>query len=52
LRSQLAWDVALCLCASGYLALVLFDGVDSPVLSIALLFLVAYSLIHPHLPHR
>jgi hypothetical protein len=45
-----AWDVALGLCSSAYLALVLFDDVQSPLLSIALLFLVAYDLIQPHLP--
>jgi hypothetical protein len=34
------------------LALVLFDDVESPLLSMALIFLVAYALIQPHMPAR
>jgi len=45
-------EVGLGLCAVGYLALVLFDDVESPLLSMALIFLVAYALIHPHVRHR
>jgi hypothetical protein len=40
------------LCASGYLAFVLFDDVESPLLSIALIFLVAYELIQTHVRNR
>jgi hypothetical protein len=46
----MVWDVALGLCAAAYLALVLFDDVESPLLSMALIFLVAYALIQPHVP--
>ena len=48
----MGWDVALGLCAAGYLALVLFDDVESPLLSMALIFLVAYALIQPHVRNR
>jgi hypothetical protein len=51
-RSQVAWDVTLGLCAFAYLAFVLFDDVESPLLSMALIFLVAYALIQPHLRGR
>jgi hypothetical protein len=51
-RVRLGWDVALGLCAAGYLALVLFDDVESPLLSMALIFLVAYALIQPHVRNR
>jgi hypothetical protein len=51
-RAQLAWDVMLGLCSAAYLVLVLFDDVQSPLLSIALIFLVAYELIQPHLRSR
>ena len=37
---------------SAYLALVLFDDVQSPLLSMALIFLVAYELVQPHLRSR
>ena len=45
-------DVTLGLCASAYLALVLFDDVESPLLSMALIVLVAYELIQPHVRNR
>ena len=51
-RVRMGWDVALGLCAAGYLALVLFDDVESPLLSMALIFLVAYALIQPHVRNR
>jgi hypothetical protein len=51
-RAQLAWDVLLGLCSSAYLVLVLFDDVQSPLLSMALIFLVAYELIQPRLRNR
>ena len=51
-RVRVAWDVTLGLCAAAYLALVLFDDVESPLLSIALIFLVAYALIQPHVRNR
>ena len=47
-RARAGWDVALGLCAIAYLALVLFDDVESPLLSLALIVLVAYELIQPH----
>ena len=47
-RVRAVWDVTLGLCAAAYLALVLFDDVESPLLSMALIFLVAYALIQPH----
>jgi hypothetical protein len=46
------WDVTLALCGLAYLAFVLFDDVESPLLSIALIFLVAYTLIQPHVRNR
>jgi hypothetical protein len=46
------WDVALGLCATAYLAFVLFDDVESPLLSMALIFLVAYALVQPHVRNR
>jgi hypothetical protein len=51
-RAQLARDILLGICGSAYLALVLFDDVQSPLLSMALIFLVAYELIQPHLRNR
>jgi hypothetical protein len=46
---RVGWDLALALCAAAYLALVLFDDVESPLLSMALIFLVAHALVQPHL---
>ena len=51
-RVRVGWDVALGLCGAGYLALVLFDDVESPLLSMALIMLVAYTLIQPHVRNR
>ena len=51
-RVRVVWDVTLGLCAAAYLALVLFDDVESPLLAMALIFLVAYALIHPHVRNR
>ena len=51
-RVRVGWDVALGLCATGYLALVLFDDVESPLLSLALIILVAYVLVQPHVRNR
>jgi hypothetical protein len=51
-RMWVGRDVTLGLCAVGYLALVLFDDVESPLLSLALIFLVACALIQPHVRHR
>ena len=48
-RSQVARDVTLVLCTIAYLGLVLFDDVESPLLSLALIALVVYELIQPHL---
>ena len=46
------WEIALCLGASAYVALVLFDDVEGPLLSMALIILLAYELIQPHLSNR
>ena len=46
------WDIALGVCTVAYLTLVLFDDVESPLLSLALIVLVAYALIQPHLRNR
>jgi hypothetical protein len=51
-RVRLAWDATLGLCTAAYLTLVLFDDVESPLLSMALIFLVAYALIQPHVRNR
>ena len=51
-RVRMVWDVALGLCAAAYLALVLFDDVESPLLSMVLAFLVAHALIQPHVRNR
>jgi hypothetical protein len=49
---RVGWDVTLGLCATAYLAFVLFDDVESPLLSMTLIFLVAYALIQPHMRNR
>ena len=51
-RARLVKDVTLGLCASAYLALVLFDSMESPLLSIGLIVLVAYELVQPHMRNR
>ena len=51
-RARLVKDVTLGLCVSVYLALVLFDNIESPLLSIGLIVLVAYELIQPHMRNR
>lgn len=51
-RSQAAWDVTLGLFALAYVVVVLFDDVESPLLSLALVVLVAYELIQPHVRNR
>ena len=51
-RAQIAWDIMLVLCGAAYVVLVLFDDVQSPLLSMALIFVVAYELIQPHLRSR
>ena len=51
-RALVVWDVTLGLCAAAYLAIVLFDDVESPLLSMALILLVAYALIQPHVRNR
>jgi len=45
----MAWDVTLGLCVLAYVALVLFDDVESPLLSLVLIVVVAYQLIQPRL---
>jgi hypothetical protein len=51
-RSRLVKDVTLGLVVSAYLALVLFDNIESPLLSIGLIVLVAYELVQPHRRNR
>lgn len=51
-RHRLFWDITLGLCAAGYLALVLFDGVESPLFSLALIAVVGYKLVQPRLRNR
>ena len=51
-RARVGWDITLGLCGLGYVAVVLFDDIESPLLSMALIFLVAYTLIQPHLRNR
>jgi hypothetical protein len=46
------WDVVLGLGVLGYLALVLFDDVESPLLAMALIVLVAYELVQSHRGRR
>jgi hypothetical protein len=50
--ARVVWDTTLCLGASVYVALVLFDDVEGPLLSMALIILLAYELIQPHLSNR
>jgi len=49
MHSRAAKDAMLGLCAAAYLALVLFDDVESPLLSMMLIVVVAYELVQPHL---
>ena len=51
-RARLVKDVTLGLGVAAYLALVLFDNIESPLLSIALVVLVAYELVQPHRRNR
>src|ERR1035441_9555911 len=51
-RTHAARDVTLGLCTFAYLAVVLFDDVESPLLSIVLIALVAYALIQPRSEER
>jgi hypothetical protein len=49
---RIVWDIALCAGASAYVALVLFDDVEGPLISMALIILLAYELVQPHLGNR
>jgi hypothetical protein len=51
-RARLVKDVTVGLGVAAYLALVLFDNIESPLLSIALVVLVAYELVQPHRRNR
>jgi hypothetical protein len=51
-RTRLLRDVTVGLGVFAYLAFVLFDNIESPLLSIALLVLVAYELVQPHMRNR
>ena len=52
LRARLLRDVTVGLGVFAYLAFVLFDNIESPLLSIALVVLVAYELVQPHMRNR
>ena len=52
MRVMLIRDAALALGVSAYLALVLFDDIESPLISLALIILVTYELFRPHLSRR
>ena len=45
---QTRWDLALGLAGAVYLTLVLFMGIEAPVLGVALLALAGYALVRPH----
>ena len=51
-RVRAYWDIALGVCAVVYLTLVLFDDVESPMFSLALIVLVANALVQPRLRNR
>lgn len=44
-KSRLIRDAVLALAAAAYIALVLFDDVESPLISLVLLALVGYELV-------
>jgi hypothetical protein len=54
------WDIVLAICTVTYILFVLFDGIDSPLLGLALIACVAHRLVQAHLgrsrphpaPHR
>lgn len=48
-HSHAIWDIALGVSTAVYLALVLFDDIESPVISILFGVLVTYDLVQPHL---
>ena len=48
MRSRLVADLLLVSLAMAYLGLVLFDDVESPLLSIVLFLAVAYELVQGH----
>ena len=51
-RAWAYWDIALGLFAAAYVTVVLFDDVESPLLTLALIVLVGYELIRPHMRDR
>ena len=50
--ARACWDIALGLFAAAYVTVVLFDDVESPLLTLLLIVLVGYELIRPHLRNR
>ena len=52
MRVMLIWDAALAVGVAAYLALVLFDDIESPLISLALIMLVTFELLRPHLNRR
>ena len=51
-RARAYRDIAVGLLATVYVTVVLFDDVESPLLTLALIVLVGYVLIRPHLRNR
>ena len=49
---QAQWDLALGLAGLLYLTLVLFAGIEVPVMGLALVVLSAYAIVRPHRPGR
>ena len=45
--SPLVWDAVLCLSVLAYVVLTLFGGFDSPLLSLAVVFVVGRRLFQP-----
>ena len=51
MASQTKWDLAVGLGGVVYLLLVLFAGVEIPVMGVALVLLAGYTIIRPHRSH-
>ncbi len=48
MSSQAKWDLAIGAAGLVYLLVVLFGGVQIPVMGVALVLLAGYSIIRPH----
>jgi hypothetical protein len=49
---RVVWDVLLGLGGAVYVGLVLFDGIESPLLSVVLIVATGYEMVKPHLSRR